>query len=63
MKEREYLQCLHFGCLLDEGAVNLSVPIVLPVSTEDKERLDGTAAFTLVYEGKYVTISIFPPPG
>ncbi|KAL5506861.1 hypothetical protein EMCRGX_G008611 [Ephydatia muelleri] len=56
MREREYLQCLHFGCLLDEGAVNLSVPIVLPLSSEDKERLEHATAFTLVYEGKNVAI-------
>lgn len=56
MREREYLQCLHFGCLLDEGAVNLSVPIVLPLSSEDKERLEHATAFTLVYEGKFVTL-------
>ncbi len=41
MREREFLQCQHFGCLLDEGdVVNQSVPIVLPVHTEDKEKLD-----------------------
>ncbi|CAG2213217.1 PAPSS [Mytilus edulis] len=31
MREREYLQCQHFGCLLDGGVTNQSVPIVLPV--------------------------------
>lgn len=56
MREREFLQCIHFGCLLDEGTVNLSVPIVLPVSTEDKERLEQTSAFTLVYGGKNVAV-------
>ena len=52
MREREFLQCQHFGCLMDGGVVNQSVPIVLPVSTEDKERLMGENAFTLVYEGR-----------
>ena len=42
MREREYLQCQHFNCLLDDGVVNQSVPIVLPISTEDKERLQGS---------------------
>ena len=41
MREREYLQCQHFNCLLDNGVVNQSVPIVLPVSTENKKKLDG----------------------
>uniref|UniRef100_A0AAX7VVC1 Uncharacterized protein n=1 Tax=Astatotilapia calliptera TaxID=8154 RepID=A0AAX7VVC1_ASTCA len=56
MREREFLQCLHFDCLLDGGVINLSVPIVLPVSTSDKERLDGATAMALVYEGRRVAI-------
>lgn len=39
-----------------DGAINLSVPIVLPVSKEDKDRLDGCAAFALEYEGRRVAI-------
>lgn len=57
MKEREYLQTLHFGCLVDGGVINQSVPIVLPVSTEDKERIGSeAAAIALKYEGKVVAI-------
>uniref|UniRef100_A0A8C8VHE1 3'-phosphoadenosine 5'-phosphosulfate synthase 1 n=1 Tax=Pelusios castaneus TaxID=367368 RepID=A0A8C8VHE1_9SAUR len=56
MREREYLQCLHFDCLLDGGVINLSVPIVLTASWEDKERLDGCTAVALVYEGRRVAI-------
>ncbi|XP_067673672.1 bifunctional 3'-phosphoadenosine 5'-phosphosulfate synthase-like isoform X3 [Haliotis asinina] len=56
MREREFLQSQHFGCLLDGGLSNQSIPIVLPVQTEDKERLEGNAAFTLKYEGKAVAI-------
>uniref|UniRef100_A0A8C9VX17 3'-phosphoadenosine 5'-phosphosulfate synthase 1 n=1 Tax=Scleropages formosus TaxID=113540 RepID=A0A8C9VX17_SCLFO len=56
MREREYLQSLHFDCLLDGGVINLSVPIVLPVSGEDKERLDGCTAFALVYGSHRVAI-------
>uniref|UniRef100_A0A671WZG1 3'-phosphoadenosine 5'-phosphosulfate synthase 1 n=1 Tax=Sparus aurata TaxID=8175 RepID=A0A671WZG1_SPAAU len=56
MREREFLQCLHFDCLLDGGVINLSVPVVLPVSTADKERLDGVTAMALVYEGRRVAI-------
>ncbi|KAM9315146.1 bifunctional 3'-phosphoadenosine 5'-phosphosulfate synthase 1 isoform 2-T2 [Pholidichthys leucotaenia] len=55
MREREYLQCLHFKYLQD-GNINLSVPVVLPVSTADKERLDGVTAMALVYEGKRVAV-------
>ncbi|NXU59633.1 PAPS1 synthase, partial [Turnix velox] len=56
MREREYLQCLHFDCLLDGGVINLSVPIVLTATQEDKERLDGCTAIALVFEGRRVAI-------
>ncbi len=52
MREREFLQCQHFACLMDDGLSNQSVPIVLPVETTDKERLEKEGSFTLVYEGK-----------
>ncbi|XP_051959458.1 bifunctional 3'-phosphoadenosine 5'-phosphosulfate synthase 2-like [Xyrauchen texanus] len=56
MREREFLQVLHFGTLLDGGIINMSVPIVLPVSKEDKERLEGCAAFILEFKGRKVAI-------
>ncbi|KAJ8318503.1 hypothetical protein KUTeg_003594 [Tegillarca granosa] len=56
MREREYLQCQHFGCLLDGGVTNQSIPIVLAACNEDKEKLDGCASFALRYEGKRVAI-------
>jgi len=56
MREREYLQSQHFGCLLDGGVTNQSVPIVLPIKTADKERLDGCSAFTLKYGDKRIAI-------
>jgi len=57
MREREFLQCQHFGCLLDNGdVVNQSVPIVLPVHTEMKEKLEGQMAISLKYEGKILAI-------
>ncbi|XP_069781860.1 bifunctional 3'-phosphoadenosine 5'-phosphosulfate synthase 1 [Narcine bancroftii] len=56
MREREYLQCLHFGCMLDGGLINLSVPIVLTAMDDDKQRLDGCTAFALVYDGRRVAI-------
>uniref|UniRef100_Q27128 Bifunctional 3'-phosphoadenosine 5'-phosphosulfate synthase n=1 Tax=Urechis caupo TaxID=6431 RepID=PAPSS_URECA len=56
MREREYLQSQHFGCLLDGGVTNQSIPIVLPVHTADKDRLEGSSAFALSYEGKRIAI-------
>ncbi|BFZ17209.1 hypothetical protein BsWGS_20248 [Bradybaena similaris] len=56
MREREYLQSQHFGCLLDGGVINQSIPLVLPIKTADKERLHGSKAFTLKYQGNQVAI-------
>ncbi|ESO06672.1 hypothetical protein HELRODRAFT_64113, partial [Helobdella robusta] len=56
MREKEFLQSQHFGCLLEGGTINQSVPIVLPVSTKDKERLEDCTAISLKYEGKIVAI-------
>ena len=58
MREKEYLQCLHFGCLLSGGTVNQSIPIVLPISDADKRRIeelfkqDDITDLTLSYKGK-----------
>ena len=36
--------------------ISQSIPIVLAISTEDKERLSDCQSFTLEYEGKAVAI-------
>uniref|UniRef100_A0A669CKV7 3'-phosphoadenosine 5'-phosphosulfate synthase 2a n=1 Tax=Oreochromis niloticus TaxID=8128 RepID=A0A669CKV7_ORENI len=67
MREREFLQTMHFGNLLDgkrlrslsrsrSGAINMSIPIVLPVSIETKEKLEGCAAVALEYQGSRVAV-------
>ncbi|XP_065909974.1 bifunctional 3'-phosphoadenosine 5'-phosphosulfate synthase-like [Dysidea avara] len=56
MREREYLQTLHFNTSLDNGIISQSVPIVLPVSNQDKEALTGSAAIALIYNGKRVAV-------
>ncbi|XP_068025308.1 LOW QUALITY PROTEIN: bifunctional 3'-phosphoadenosine 5'-phosphosulfate synthase 2 [Melanerpes formicivorus] len=63
MREAEYLQVIHFdtlhngkSCSVADGLVNLSVPIVLPVRTEDKERLGGCAALALCRAGRRVAV-------
>ena len=56
MKETQYLQCQHFNCLISDGVSNQSIPIVLPVQTKDKLRLESADAFTLRYNGKPVAI-------
>ncbi len=49
-------QVLHFNCIYDGGVSNQSVPIVLAISTEDKEKLDGCLAITLLHNNKPVAI-------
>jgi len=56
MREREFLQSQHFGCILDGGVSNQSIPTVLPVHAADKERLESCAAFTLMHRGRLVAI-------
>ncbi|XP_066205209.1 LOW QUALITY PROTEIN: bifunctional 3'-phosphoadenosine 5'-phosphosulfate synthase 2 [Saccopteryx leptura] len=56
MREKEYLQAIHFGTLLDDGVINLSIPIVLPISTDDKTRLEECSKFVLTYGGQRVAI-------
>lgn len=57
MREKEYLQCLNFGCLFKEGeTINQSIPIVLAVSEEDKARLENVRSLTLRYKGKCIAI-------
>lgn len=56
MREAEFLQSQHFGCYLEGGVTNQSIPIVLPVTTEDKNRLENEPAFALKYNGKVYAI-------
>lgn len=42
------------------GVINLSVPIVLMATNEEKQRLDGCTAIALVYEGRRVAILRHP---
>ncbi|XP_012539498.1 bifunctional 3'-phosphoadenosine 5'-phosphosulfate synthase isoform X1 [Monomorium pharaonis] len=58
MRENEYLQVQHFNCLYYEKDVpiNQSVPIVLAVSTVDKERCFDAAALVLRYQGKSLAV-------
>lgn len=38
------------------GTINLSVPIVLPISTDAKQKLDSCAAIALEYQGTRVAV-------
>lgn len=59
MREKEYLQALHFNCMLSEDETmreNQSIPIVLSVSDDDKKKLDGVSALSLSHEGRIVAV-------
>ncbi len=52
MREEEYLHSLHFSVLdrEEEGeglCANHSMPIVLPISEEDKRRVEDCSAFAI----------------
>ncbi|KAH9693291.1 ATP sulfurylase 2 [Citrus sinensis] len=50
MRENEYLQSLHFNCLRmkDGSIVNMSLPIVLAIDDETKERIGSTTNVALL---------------
>jgi 3'-phosphoadenosine 5'-phosphosulfate synthase len=57
MREKEFLQSLHFNTLtIDDEVHNQSVPIVLPATLEQKTAAAAAKAITLVYKGKDVAI-------
>ena len=62
MTEAEYLQCLHFGHLsLPDGTlVSQSVPIVLAVSDEVKEKCADAPSVALTYNDQPVAIMTAP---
>ncbi|KAK9885853.1 hypothetical protein WA026_013731 [Henosepilachna vigintioctopunctata] len=57
MREDQFLQTLHYNCLLNDGKpVNQSIPIVLPVSTSDKDRLKECSSISLAYNNSIYAI-------
>lgn len=58
MREEQYLKCLNFGYVTDSRGVkhNQSIPIVLAVTSQDKERLEKSSAIALKYNDKIIAI-------
>ena len=56
MKEDQYLQCLHFKCLLDGEISNQSIPIVLPISNEDKSHIKKSDSIILKYNNEVIAV-------
>ena len=51
MREKQFLQSQNINCLLDSAVTNQSVPIVLAVTTMDKQRVEGNTDLVLRYRG------------
>ena len=51
MREKQFLHTQHCNCLLDSAVTNQSVPIVLAVTTMDKQRVEGNTDLVLRYRG------------
>ncbi|KAF5296808.1 hypothetical protein FQA39_LY12326 [Lamprigera yunnana] len=50
MREEEYLQVLHFNCLLIDGKYyNQSIPIVLPLTAESKKEVENSNTIGLYH--------------
>ncbi|XP_026667065.1 bifunctional 3'-phosphoadenosine 5'-phosphosulfate synthase-like [Ceratina calcarata] len=57
MREDQYLQCQHFKTINHNGkSVNQSIPIVLAVDTNQKEKYNNAPALGLKYQGRVVAI-------
>lgn len=59
MREDEFLQTIHFNCIQSteqRQRFNQSVPIVLSVSEEERNRLDGVSSLVLHYNHQPVAI-------
>lgn len=57
MKEDEMLTCLHFNTVTVDGHThNQSIPIVLPITDEQKAAVGDAKSVTLTYKGKNLAI-------
>ena len=56
MREKEYLQCINFGFLIDETLHNQTIPIVLAIDNQNKERIEGQKSIALIYKNNLIAI-------
>jgi 3'-phosphoadenosine 5'-phosphosulfate synthase len=56
MREDEFLQTLHFNSFVKNDLATMPVVIVLPLSNEDKLRVEGSSQICLNYNGKPVAL-------
>ncbi|KRX61829.1 Bifunctional 3'-phosphoadenosine 5'-phosphosulfate synthase 2 [Trichinella sp. T9] len=60
MTETQYLQTLHFNQLIEENTISQSIPIVLPVTSEEKAKLENADLIALCYDGHTMAILLKP---
>ncbi|KRZ07378.1 Bifunctional 3'-phosphoadenosine 5'-phosphosulfate synthase 2 [Trichinella zimbabwensis] len=60
MTETQYLQTLHFNQLIEENTISQSIPIVLPVTNEEKAKLENAELIALCYNGHTMAILLKP---
>ena len=56
MREKEYLQCINFGFLIDETLHNQTIPIVLAIDDQNKDRIEGQKSISLIYKNNLIAI-------
>ncbi|CAG2120381.1 unnamed protein product, partial [Medioppia subpectinata] len=56
MRETQYLQCLHFGAIIDETLHNQTIPIVLAIDDQNKERIEKSKNICLLYKNNLIAI-------
>ncbi|XP_057336092.1 bifunctional 3'-phosphoadenosine 5'-phosphosulfate synthase isoform X1 [Microplitis mediator] len=57
MRENQYLETQHLGCLIENNCeINQSIPIVLAINSEDKNKVEEHSAITLRYKGQPLAI-------
>ena len=57
MREKEYLSCLHFSSIFENGRLHSqSIPIVLAIDELDKERIKRENAITLKFNRRIIAI-------
>ncbi|ODM91331.1 Bifunctional 3'-phosphoadenosine 5'-phosphosulfate synthase [Orchesella cincta] len=56
MREEQFLQVIHFNALVKDEFVTMPLVISLPVSTTDKERLEGATQICLHYKSKPIAL-------
>lgn len=56
MRENEYIQCINFGVLINQRMHNQTIPIVLAINDDDKQRFKEEKSIALKYNDIIIAI-------